>query len=208
MTAHAKTCPATGELVYMGYNLISLDFAKPSEEKTTDVVVGVVDKHGERTSRRVVKMSRPSMQHDVGITRTRVVLLDGPLVFDLDRVLTGGLPFAFETDRSMRIGVLPREKDNENKDEENVVWVDTGEPCFAYHVVNCYDDPSHPGVVVVGVANPAGTNALGMARGFDDDADEQGWMPAGSFVSKNKNKTATSATTRLAWWTRTRSRRW
>ena len=184
MTAHAKTCPATGELVYMGYNLISLDFAKPSEEKTTDVVVGVVDKHGERTSRRVVKMSRPSMQHDVGITRTRVVLLDGPLVFDLDRVLTGGLPFAFETDRSMRIGVLPRAAD----EDQDVVWVDTGEPCFAYHVVNCYDDPADPDVVVVDVCKSDGTNALGMARGFDDDADGQGWMPAGSFVSKNKNK--------------------
>jgi carotenoid cleavage dioxygenase len=220
MTAHAKTCPKTGELVYMGYNLISLDFDAPRDEKTTDVVVGVVDKHGARTSRRVIKMSRPSMQHDVGITRSRVVLLDGPLVFDLERVLTGGLPFAFETDQSMRIGILPRaaarvgENDEENKNKEDVVWVDTGEPCFAYHVVNCYDDPADPDVVVVDVCKSDGTNALGMARGFDDDADGQGWMPAGSFVDgnetkpKTKTKTATSATTRRAWWTRTRSRRW
>lgn len=195
MTAHAKTCPKTGELVYMGYNLISLDFDAPRDEKTTDVVVGVVDKHGARTSRRVIKMSRPSMQHDVGITRSRVVLLDGPLVFDLNRVLTGGLPFAFETDQSMRIGILPRaaarvgENDEENKNKEDVVWVDTGEPCFAYHVVNCYDDPADPDVVVVDVCKSDGTNALGMARGFDDDADGQGWMPAGSFVDGNKTKT-------------------
>jgi hypothetical protein len=32
----------------------------------------------------------------VGITATRTVLLDGPLVFDLERVMAGGLPFAFE----------------------------------------------------------------------------------------------------------------
>ena len=29
MTAHAKTCPATGELVYMGYNLISIPDGGP-----------------------------------------------------------------------------------------------------------------------------------------------------------------------------------
>jgi carotenoid cleavage dioxygenase len=181
----------------MGYNLISLDFDAPRDEKTTDVVVGVVDKHGARTSRRVIKMSRPSMQHDVGITRSRVVLLDGPLVFDLDEVLTGGLPFAFETDQTMRIGILPRaaarvgenDEDEANENKEDVVWVDTGEPCFAYHVVNCYDDPADPDVVVVDVCKSDGTNALGMARGFDDDADGQGWMPAGSFVDGNKTKT-------------------
>ena len=144
-------------------------------------MIGAVDARGERTSRRVIKMSRPSMQHDVGITRTKVVLLDGPLVFDLDRVLTGGLPFAFETDQTMRLGILPRasEADGDSGDSDSdVIWVDTGEPCFAYHVVNCYDDPEDADVVVVDVCKSDGTNALGMARGFDDDADGQGWRPA------------------------------
>ena len=192
MTAHAKTCPATGELVYMGYNLISIPDGpfKPfsataakggdgkKDAKTTDVVIGAVDARGERTSRRVIKMSRPSMQHDVGITRTKVVLLDGPLVFDLDRVLTGGLPFAFETDQTMRLGFLPRASEADGEASSDVTWVDTGEPCFAYHVVNCYDDPEDADVVVVDVCKSDGTNALGMARGFDDDADGQGWRPA------------------------------
>ena len=133
-------------------------------------------------------MSRPSMQHDVGITRTKVVLLDGPLVFDLDRVLTGGLPFAFETDQTMRLGFLPRasEASSDEASEADVIWVDTGEPCFAYHVVNCYDDPEDADVVVVDVCKSDGTNALGMARGFDDDADGQGRRPANG-GGKNKN---------------------
>ena len=141
-------------------------------------MIGAVDARGERTSRRVIKMSRPSMQHDVGITRTKVVLLDGPLVFDLDRVLTGGLPFAFETDQTMRLGILPRASEADGDSDSDVIWVDTGEPCFAYHVVNCYDDPEDADVVVVDVCKSDGTNALGMARGFDDDADGQGWRPA------------------------------
>ena len=226
MTAHAKTCPETGELVYIGYNLIAVpDFLSEKSKRersanddaganTTDVVVGVVNERGERTSRRVVEMSRPSMQHDVGITRSRVVLLDGPLVFDLDRVLRGGLPFAFDADQTMRVGILPRDvraeetgarredegvkiasgagffsrdphdpvaekKGNDSassasakKEPPEVMWVDTGEPCFAYHVVNCYDDPADPDAVVVDVCKSDGTNALGMARGFDDDADQ------------------------------------
>ena len=42
---------------------------------------------------------------DVGITATRTVLLDGPLVFDVDRLLAGGTAYAFEQEQSMRIGV-------------------------------------------------------------------------------------------------------
>ena len=224
MTAHAKTCPETGELVYIGYNLIPVpdfsavgrssakDAGAKKGKRPTDVVVGVVDKHGERISRRVVKMSRPSMQHDVGLTRSRIVLLDGPLVFDLDRVLRGGLPFAFETDRSMRLGILPRgatrrrgesaraavgddandafarSREADESEEREVMWVDTGEPCFAYHVVNCYDDPADSDVVVVDVCKSDGTNALGMARGFDDDADGQGWRPAVGWRGAGKSK--------------------
>ena len=35
-----------------------------------------------------------------------------------------------------------------------------------------YDDPEDADVVVVDVCKSDGTNALGMARGFDDDADQ------------------------------------
>ena len=186
MTAHAKTCAETGEMVYIGYNLIDTD-----GDGKSDVTVGVVDgASGARTRRGVVRAERPSMQHDVGITRSRVVLLDGPLVFDLDRVMSGGLPFAFENDLSMRLGIVRRrdipatrtrtrtrkrspsgEREKPPSDDPvEVAWVDTGEPCFAYHVVNCYDDPEDPDVVVIDACKADGTNALGMARGFDAGA--------------------------------------
>ena len=62
------------------------------------------------------------MQHDVGITATRTVLLDAPLVFDLTRVMEGGLPFGFEGDQTARIGVMPRFGEGAGR-----VWIDTGE---------------------------------------------------------------------------------
>ena len=44
MTAHGKTCPVTGEMVYIGYNLIDIN-----GDGVTDVTVGVIDKNGSRT---------------------------------------------------------------------------------------------------------------------------------------------------------------
>ena len=108
------------------------------------------------------------MQHDVGVTATRTVLLDGPLVFDLDCVLAGGLPFAFETDQTMRVGIMPRHPSSESSSEPR--WIDTGEPCFAYHVVNCHDavdETTGRSLVVVDACKSDATNALGMARGFE-----------------------------------------
>ena len=119
MTAHGKTCPVTGEMVYIGYNLIDIN-----GDGVTDVTVGVIDKNGSRTHRTTVPVQRPSMQHDVGITETRTVLLDGPLVFDLKRVMDGGLPFGFERTQTLKIGVMPRFGDGSS----DVKWIDTGEP--------------------------------------------------------------------------------
>ena len=49
-----------------------------------------------------------------------------------------------------------------------MVWIDTGEPCFCYHVVNCFDDPDvRVNRVVVDVCKADATNALGMAKGFE-----------------------------------------
>jgi carotenoid cleavage dioxygenase len=58
MTAHAKTCPATGELVYMGYNLISVpdvgpfgDFFTEKKKKKHPKNDGRRDRRGGRARR-------------------------------------------------------------------------------------------------------------------------------------------------------------
>lgn len=60
MTAHGKVCPLTGEMVYIGYNLIDID-----GDGVTNVTVGVIDAKGRRSHRATVPVLRPSMQHDV-----------------------------------------------------------------------------------------------------------------------------------------------
>jgi carotenoid cleavage dioxygenase len=66
------------------------------------------------------------------------VLVDGPLVFNLDKSVGGGRPFDFLRGEPLRFGVLPR-----HGKAEDAVWIDA-ECCFAYHVVNCWDDPTDP----------------------------------------------------------------
>jgi len=149
-TAHSKVCPVTGELVYTGYNLVP--FRGPPT-----VTVGVVAADGRLTHRARIPVARPSMQHDVGITTTRTVLLDGPLVFNLAKSAAGGRPFDFVRGEALRFGVLPR-----HGSADDVVWIDA-ESCFAYHVVNCWDDPTDADRVVVVLCRMRETRALGMA---------------------------------------------
>lgn len=152
-TAHSKTCPMTDELIYIGYNLVALS---GEQDGQTTITVGVIDgETGKRTHRRQFKVPRPSMQHDVAITPTKTVLIDGPLIFNLPRVIEGGLPFSFERECTLRIGYLPR------KGEEGPFWIDTGETCFAYHVVNAYEEGN---VLTLDVCKADETNALGMCQ--------------------------------------------
>jgi carotenoid cleavage dioxygenase len=57
-TAHSKTCPVTGELIYIGYNMV------PASGPPT-VTVGVVGTSGGVTHRATLPVVRPSMQHDM-----------------------------------------------------------------------------------------------------------------------------------------------
>ena len=155
-TAHAKLCPRTGELLYIGYCLV------PAGGPPT-VTVGTVGPSGTVEHRVTLPVARPSMQHDMGFTASRVVLVDGPLVFNLPKSARGERPFDFVRGEPLRFGVLPR-----RGNAEDVVWIDA-ECCFAYHgappacavhvrgcragaesaarafaVVNCWDDPTDP----------------------------------------------------------------
>ena len=149
-TAHSKVCPVTGELVYLGYNLVP--FGGPPT-----VTVGVLSADGALAHKATIPVARPSMQHDVGITTTRTVLLDGPLVFNLSKAAAGGRPFNFLRGEPLRFGILPR-----HGGAGDVVWIEA-EGCFSYHVANCWDDPTHPDRVVVVLCRMRETRALGMA---------------------------------------------
>jgi carotenoid cleavage dioxygenase len=121
-TPHPKTDPTTGELVFFGY-----DFAPPY------LRYHVVDPGGALVRTEAIDIPGAVMIHDFGVTATRVVWLDLPVVFDVD--LAGRQPFLFtwRPEHGARVGVMPRTGGN-----ADVIWIDL-DPCYVYHVLNAYD---------------------------------------------------------------------
>ncbi len=73
MTAHPKVDPVTGELVFFGVDLFGPPFLR----------YHVVDASGQLTTTEEIDIPRATMMHDFGVTATRAVFLDQPVVFDL-----------------------------------------------------------------------------------------------------------------------------
>jgi carotenoid cleavage dioxygenase len=75
------------------------------------------------------------MIHDIGVTQTRVVFMDMPVVFDLNLVAQGyRMPFRWDASAGARLGVLSRDATS-----DTTRWIEI-EPCYVFHVLNSYDD--------------------------------------------------------------------
>jgi carotenoid cleavage dioxygenase len=73
------------------------------------------------------------MIHDFGLTASRVVWLDLPVIFDVNLVGGQPFPFAWRPEHGARVGVMPR-----SAGSADVIWIDL-EPCYVYHVLNAFD---------------------------------------------------------------------
>jgi carotenoid cleavage dioxygenase-like enzyme len=125
MTAHPKVDPDTGELLFFGYDVFGPPFLRYHS----------VDAQGELTRTEAVELPRATMIHDFGVTATRVVFLDLPVVFDLDLAASGRqLPFRWFPEAGARVGVMPR--DGVGTD---IRWISI-DPVYVFHVLNAYDD--------------------------------------------------------------------
>lgn len=133
MTAHPKTCPVTGELLFFGYDVVP-----------PYLTWHVADATGALVRSGTVDLPEPVMMHDFAITRTRMLFLDLPVVFDAEAFATG-FPFRWSDEHGARIGVLPREP----AAGEQPRWYDI-EPGYVFHTLNAWDAPDGR-VVLVGV---------------------------------------------------------
>ena len=125
MTAHPKLDPDSGELVFFGVDLFGPPFLR----------YHVVDAAGQLTATEAIDVPRATMMHDFGLTATRAVFLDQPVVFDLALVTEGrSMPFRWAPEAGSRIGLLPR-----GGRGSDVEWVSM-DPSYVFHVVNAFDD--------------------------------------------------------------------
>ena len=123
-TAHPKVDPVTGEMHFFGYDILAPPFLR----------YHVVDAGGALTRTEEIDLPGPVMMHDFAITRSSVVWLDLPVVFDVSTFGSRPFPFVWRPEHGARVGVMPRLGGN-----DKVVWIEI-EPCYVYHPLNAYDD--------------------------------------------------------------------
>jgi len=125
MTAHPHTDPDSGGLAFFGYDVFGPPYLRYHELDRAGALVHSTD----------VAVPRASMQHDFGVTASRVVFLDLPVIFDFDLARRDtSVPFRWEPGVGARVGVLPR-----GADGSGVEWTAI-DPCYVFHVMNAYDD--------------------------------------------------------------------
>jgi carotenoid cleavage dioxygenase len=134
-TAHPKPCPKTGELHFFGYG-----FFPPF------LTYHVLDRRGELVRSLEIPVPGPTMMHDFAITERHVIFMDLPVVFDLERALSGegGMPYHWSDDYGARLGVMPR-----GGPVAALRWYEI-EPCYVFHPWNAFETPT--GEIVLDVA--------------------------------------------------------
>lgn len=120
VSAHSKTDPATGELVFFDYALY--------EPKMS---FGVVSADNRLTHFQEVDLPGPRLPHDMGLTEHYVVLHDLPVVFT-DSAIRNRLWQIRVADQPTRFGVAPRTGGP-------VRWFEFP-TCYIYHVINCWEE--------------------------------------------------------------------
>lgn len=124
MTAHPKLDPDTGELVFFGSDVFGPPFLR----------YHVVDAAGALVQTEEIEVPRATMMHDFGVTSSRVVFLDLPVVFDLELAAVGRpLPYRWMPEAGARLGVMPRPGGG-----DDVRWISI-DPVYVFHVLNAYD---------------------------------------------------------------------
>jgi carotenoid cleavage dioxygenase-like enzyme len=125
MTAHPKIDPDTGDLIFFGCDVFGPPFLR----------YHVVDATGSLVRSEDVDVPRATLMHDFGVTATRVVFLDLPVLFDLELAAVGrSLPYRWMPEAGARVGVMPRWGGR-----ADIHWVGI-DPVYALHVLNAYDD--------------------------------------------------------------------
>lgn len=126
-TAHPKTDPETGELLFFGYGVGPVPLS-------AGMVYGVADAKGHVT--RLDRFQAPfaSMVHDFMVTRSHVLFPILPLTLSLDRAMNKLPPVAWEPDAGARIGVMARDAGI-----DTIRWFTT-DACYVFHVMNAWEE--------------------------------------------------------------------
>jgi len=126
MTAHPKIDPVTGE--WWSYGMFA--FGEP----TADMMLHVIDRHGELIRQEAFKTPYPGLSHDFAVTREHVIFPIMPLTADIDRIKAGGPFYAYDTELASAWGIMPR-----NGSVEDIRWFHLPHMMVG-HIMNAYSE--------------------------------------------------------------------
>jgi carotenoid cleavage dioxygenase-like enzyme len=124
VSAHAKVCPRTGELVFFDY-----DVAGPGPW----LRYGVVSPDGRVTRYVPVTTAGPRIPHDIAITEHYSILMDLPLGWDPAQLRRGRFRIAFDRGAPSRFGVIPR-----HGDDASIRWFELP-ASYVYHACGAFE---------------------------------------------------------------------
>jgi carotenoid cleavage dioxygenase len=122
-TAHPKVDVASGEMMTFGYGV--------TPPFLTYSVVGTDGRASHTTE---ISIPKPVMMHDCAITKNYTIFPDLPLVFDFEKMMSGGGFVGWDPDNGCRIGIVPRAGD-----DTTIRWFDI-EESFLFHVANAWEE--------------------------------------------------------------------
>ncbi|MDB6000936.1 MAG: carotenoid oxygenase [Rhizobacter sp.] len=125
-TAHPKTDPLTGELVFFGYGATG--------PLSAGMTHGSVDAAGKVTRFQRFDAPYAAMVHDFMVTSGHVLFPILPLTASMPRVERGGPPFAWEPEMGARVGVMKR-----GGSVAELRWFE-GDSGYVFHVLNAWED--------------------------------------------------------------------
>ncbi len=148
-TAHPKVDPKSGHLHAVSYFWGFGNAVRYTEQDNLGRVITSAD----------VETRGPTSVHDTSITDRFVVVLDLPVVFDLEAAGSGAtFPYRWDPGYEPRVGLLHRQ------DPTVVDWFDV-EPCYVFHILNSYDDGQAVVLDVVRHPKMFATEVLGPDEG-------------------------------------------
>ena len=127
VTAHPKIDPKTGEMVWFGYGIGDMPFAR-------GVSYGVTDAAGNIVRRDDFEAPYASMMHDFMVTENHVLFPVLPLSGSLERAMKGLPPYAWEPEKGSYVGVMRRDAE-----VSSVRWFNT-EACYVFHPLNAWEE--------------------------------------------------------------------
>lgn len=131
-TAHPKADPATGELHFFAYSA--------DGPGTTRMQYGVLDPGCRVTRLDDFEAPYPGMVHDFAATDAHVLFAITPLTSSMERAVRGAPLFAWEPERRVHIGIVPK-----RGAIGALRWLEA-EPFHVFHFMNAWE---HDGTITV-----------------------------------------------------------